>query len=1020
MRPRLLLGLVLATIVGAAPPGSTRPDAPRRVIIRLADPSPRGHLIAQALEGTRTMDERHESVVRGLRSLHVSALERARPALETAQREGGLREIDRLWIVNAVVAEVDTGWIERLESDPAVRSVLPDRLLTAGAVPGGLAPSEAFTSGVPTNDLVRIRVPEVWDQGITGHGAIVANVDSGVHGDDDTLNDSWRGRLVGADAAWFAPTALTVFPVDDDLGSTGGHGTATMGIMAGGDRDFGVAPDAVWIAGDVFQGDEGYVSTAIKIFEWLADPDGDPSTRSDVPDVVNNSYGLTFPDSPEIPCDPIFDDAIDAIEAAGVIMVWSAGNEGQRGITVPANRADSPVNAFAVGGVDAQDTPFGSGTRGSGIGPSACGGSFATKPEVVAPGVRVTSRTRFNQTSSGFTGTSFSTPMAAGVLALMRSKNPQISPEEAKSILLETARDLEQAGDDNRTGGGLVDAEAALARVERPGSPLARLMGYRPVDRAASKLDVTDIEDALVVRPGSSHELAPELVNHGPAIGPSTATLTSDAPGVTVTRGTISLEAAGTGEPFGPAGGETFAVAVDENVAPGSDIPLTLSIQGAQIGPFRLVLKAGDPVPGVFATHDEGRVRLSVTNFGGIGYYTGRHQPVFVLRGDGFRFPASSENWLFHAGLMVATGPPRVSDGVPYSEDTQNATDWIPLAGAPLDVGRSAGGQRIVARYDDRRALSPLDLEVLAESFAFGDPGEDAFVLLQWVLTNRGDATLSGIRAGIFADFDLPDDQGEPTETAGWDPSRRLGFVEGRQPGQPALGVVGLDDVSLNQITYAVLSRDSIAQSRRGSPANSRAATPAEAPVGFEEFTDQEKWEALTSGQTRTSDARGRDLWQILAVGPLTISAGGSDTVAVALVAGETLETLQAHAETARESYFVRVLGIDPPSPPQPPGALTLEQNFPNPFRFGQQTTIRIAVPGSGSSAGPSRAELAVFDVTGRKVRSLIDGEISAGEQSVSWDGRDDQGTVLPRGVYVVRLVTSGGGERSIRVLFLR
>lgn len=1011
----LALGAVVGVVV-LAPVGIPRPDdAPRRVIVRLADPESRSGLIAAAIEEPVTLEVRHERVVRGLRALHERAAERARPALEAASRAGGLREIDRLWAVNAVVAEVDEAWIARLEDDPAIAAVVPDRLLTPGVVSGGLATTGPFSSQVPTDDLVRIRVPQVWERGITGHGAVVANVDSGVHGDDATLNDNWRGRFVGADAAWLAPVALTTFPVDDDLGTTGGHGTATMAIMAGGDLDFGVAPDATWIAGDVFQGDEGYVSTAIKLFEWMTDPDGDPATRTDMPDVVNNSYGLNFPGSSEIPCDPIFNDAIDALEAAGAIVVWSAGNEGNRGVTVPANRADSPVNAFAVGGVDEQDTPFGGGNRGSGLGPSTCGGSFATKPDIVAPAVNVTSRTRFGQTSARFTGTSFSTPLVSGVLALMRSKNPGITPEAAKSILLETARDLGVAGDDNRTGQGLVDADAALARVERPASPLARLVGFREVEMTGGKLAPAGIEDALVLRPGHTVDLEPLLVNHGPAIGPASATLTSETPGVTVTRATVDLAAAGSGDPFGPEGSDSFGLALDPGVRPGADIVLSMSVQGVAIGPFRLVLKAGDPVAGTFADHGEGRVRLTVTNFGGLGYYTGRHQPDFVLRGNGFRFPAGSPNWLFHAGLMIGTGPDRVSDEIPYSEDVQNATDWVPLPGFPLEVGRAAGGERIRALYDDRHALVPLGLEVLQESFAFGEEGQDDFVLLQWIVTNRSDRVVSGLRAGLFVDFDLPGSDGAPRETAGWDPSRRLGFVEGPAPGQPALGVVSLDDLSLARLTYAVLSRDSIASSRRGSPSASRAPAPAEAPVGLDEFSDVEKWDALTSGQSRTSDGRGRDLWQILAVGALTIPAGGTDTVAVALAAGENLETLRANAETARTTYFERILGTDPPEPPPPPEAVALDQNFPNPFRFGQSTSIPIAVPGGSST----RVDLAVYDVAGRRVRTLLDGEVTPGEQTLSWDGRDDRGRVVPRGVYVVRLATSGA-ERTVRILFLR
>ena len=864
-------------------------------------------------------------------------------------------------------------------------------------------------------ELEQIGVPPVWADGITGKGVIVANVDTGVNGDDDTMEDSWRGLFAGSDATWYAPVALTVFPEDD--GSDVGHGTAVMGILAGGEETFGVAFDATWIAGDLFEQNEGFVSTAIKIFEWLTDPDGDPATTTDVPDVVNNSWGIdTNQDQQgQLQCDPIFNEAIDAMEAAGSIVINTAGNEGTDGVTAPASRADSEVNAFAVGAVDDQNEIL----DFSGRGPSACGGSFSTKPEIVAPGFLMTSRSRFNATIGTFTGTSFSTPVIAGVAALMRAKDPTITPEEAKTILIETAMELGPGGDDNTFGHGLVDAEAALARVDRPTQPLARLVGYRPAGAVpAGKLGPAAIENALILRPGQAADLVPLLSNHGPTLPATTGVLSSSTPGVTVTRSTVPLAAAAPGEFFGPVAGESFGVEIGSAVPPGSDISLTLTVQGVSVGPFRMVIKAGEPVEGDFATHDVGRVRLSVTNFGGLGYYTGIHGFDFVLEGEGFRFPPTSPNWLFHGGFLAGTGPTRLSDDIPYGEDTEASTDWIPLFGAPIEVGEAAGGQVIEAAYDDRRALSPLGLEVVQRSFAFDDAGEDAFVLLQYVIRNTSAQSLTGLRLGLFADWDLPGSGGDPQETAGWDPSRRLGFVEGTVAGQPSLGVVWLDDIALGQVTYSVLRREDVIESPVGNPPAPGSRTPAVAQApDIGEFSDTEKWNALSSGQTNTSESNPQDLYQIIGVGPLAIAAGATDTVAVALVAGENQAALRGNAEAAREAYFVRVLGTDPPPPPPPPTELALEQNFPNPFRLGEQTTIRFAVP--EPAAGPARASLVVYDVLGRRVRTLVDGDVIAGEQAVTWDGASDAGATVPSGVYLVRL-ESAGSEKTVRILFVR
>ncbi|MDX1661920.1 MAG: S8 family serine peptidase, partial [Gemmatimonadota bacterium] len=977
----------------------------------LAAGEARARLFAEVVGGPLTLDARHSRLVEGLRGLHADAYARSADALAEARSAGRVREIDRLWIVNAVVAEMDGGAVRALESHPAIAEVVPDRRLTLGADPRGPGRRSVVRAVDPSEVVAFLNVPEAWASGVTGKGVIVANTDTGVNGEDSTLGDRWRGYFAGSDASWYAPIPLTVFPVDD--GSIGGfgHGTATMGLLTGGEASYGVAYEATWIAGDVFESDEGFVSNALRTLQWLADPDGDPTTTSDVPDVVSNSYGLTDvdPTTNRIRCDPIFDDAIDALEAAGAIVVWSAGNEGTRGVTSPANRADSPVNAFAVGGVTLDGQPVPS----SGQGPSACGG--ATKPEVVAPGQGVLTRNRFDQFIR-LTGTSFATPMVGGVLALMRSKNPTITPEAAKTILLETARDLSTPGDDNATGRGLVDAAAALASVQRPSQPLARLVGYRPPD-APGKLGGAALEQSLILRPGGSHTLRPLLSNHGPAIGSTQATLSSPTPGVTFTRAVIPLTAAATGAFFGPDGGDAFGVSLDPAVPPGTPIVLNLTISGAPIGPFKMVVPAGEPVPGDFATHDLGRVRMTVTNFGSAGYYTGLHSGGFDLEGEGFRFPSGSPSWLFHGGFMAGTSDQRLSDAIPYGEDTQTASDWIPEWGFPIAVEAAAGGQRITTLYDDRKAPEPLGLKVRQSSYAFADPGEDAFVLLQYEVTNTTSRSLGGLRFGFFADWDLPGAGGDPAETADWDPQRRLGSVSGASD-QPRLGVVWLDDVPLGQITYRVLERDEILASDEGNPLAGRTPELARAPGIFEgEFSDAEKWDALTSGQSKTSVGEPQDLWQVIGVGPVTLASGATDTVAVALVAGHSSAELEAAAETARETYFTRVLGVDPPAPPDAPDDLALLQNFPNPFRAGESTTIRFDVP-EAAAASTRSLDLGVYDVTGRRVTTLRSGDASAGEQAVSWDGTDATGRPVPAGVYVIRLV-AGGHERSVRALVL-
>jgi hypothetical protein len=119
-------------------------------------------------------------------------------------------------------------------------------------------------------------------------------------------------------------------------------------------------------------------------------------------------------------------------------------------------------------------------------------------------------------------------------------------------------------------------------------------------------------------------------------------------------------------------------------------------------------------------------------------------------------------------------------------------------------------------------------------------------------------------------------------------------------------------------------------------------------------------------------------------------------------------------AEVAREAYFERILGRDPPTPPIPTDEVILRQNFPNPFQRGSQTTIPFALPESAVAG----SELVVYDVSGRRVRTLMEMAALSGEQAVVWDGLDDGGEGVPAGIYVA-ILRSGGTERSIRVLLI-
>ncbi len=93
-----------------------------------------------------------------------------------------------------------------------------------------------------------------------------------------------------------------------------------------------------------------YDSVVMAAFEWFADPDGNPATQDDVPDVLHNSWGVQA-GGPYVACDSRWWSVIDNCEAAGVVVTFSAGNEGPApgSLRSPGDRAASPVSNFTIG-----------------------------------------------------------------------------------------------------------------------------------------------------------------------------------------------------------------------------------------------------------------------------------------------------------------------------------------------------------------------------------------------------------------------------------------------------------------------------------------------------------------------------------------------------------------------------------------------------------------------------------------------------------------------------------------------
>ncbi|MEG4318647.1 MULTISPECIES: S8 family serine peptidase [unclassified Microcoleus] len=270
-----------------------------------------------------------------------------------------------------------------------------------------------------------INAPEVWNQGITGNGIVVAVVDSGVDYTHPDLDDNiWqnageipnngidddRNGYIDDVRGWdFASNDRN--PMDEFIY---GHGTHVAGVIAGERNNFGITGVAynakimpVRVLDSSGYGKLNDIAAGIR---YAADNGAN---------IINLSLGH------EIGSQTV-DAAIQYATDKGVFVVIAAGNDGSNQPGYPARDADR--FGIAVGGIDINGRMNEYSNRA---------GSQVLN-YVVAPGVDIYSTTPYN-TYETYSGTSMATPHVAGVAALILSANPTLTPAQVEYILTTTA-----------------------------------------------------------------------------------------------------------------------------------------------------------------------------------------------------------------------------------------------------------------------------------------------------------------------------------------------------------------------------------------------------------------------------------------------------------------------------------------------------------------------------------------------------------------------------------------------------
>ncbi|CAG7825035.1 unnamed protein product [Allacma fusca] len=310
----------------------------------------------------------------------------------------------------------------------------------------------------------KIQAPEVWEMGYDGQGVVVGIIDSGITLTHDAVYDSFIGT---DEYGWFDPNKMGEVPRD-----ISGHGTACLGHMTG-KYGLGVAPSAKWMACNCVDDGWRYRNDWIlECFQFMLCPTdhmGNNKNCSRAPRVISNSYYMVPGESSEF-----FREITKVLVETDIHYVFCIGNYGKE-----CNTTGAPANFEEFLGVGLT-TIYDEYQTFSSAGPDPTGKLI--KPDICAPAHLVmTAHYEFgNDFIDIATGTSLSTPILGGVIALMVQKNSKLSQKDVKKILFNstTPADISVAnicGDtpndqipNNRIGWGVVNALSAIRNVPEP------------------------------------------------------------------------------------------------------------------------------------------------------------------------------------------------------------------------------------------------------------------------------------------------------------------------------------------------------------------------------------------------------------------------------------------------------------------------------------------------------------------------------------------------------------------------
>jgi subtilisin family serine protease len=354
--------------------------------------------------------------------------------------------------------EVPKDKLENLRSRPNILKVWKDSLIEPFSCP--IPPCDCSFGNPAIGDLNSVAaylgVDEIWSHGIMGDGIVIGIVDGGINaiGRPQKMGEtSLIDRVIGG-----YPDDWGTTSDPGGLGHWNGHGnmTATDAL--------GMSPQAQIY--DIRISGPGYLSKAYKGVEWAINQHKSDGT----PHILSNSWGL-YENDDDYGIDPdhIFTQkVVEAIEE-GIIVLFAAGNCGET-CPSPNCKSNGPGNSIwganghplviTVGAVNQNEELVGYSSQG----PAALD---PNKPDFCSITHFAGYFPNLDSSWTSDTGTSAATPIAAGVVALLKQFDLSLNQDQVKDVLSSTAKNIGPVGWDQHSGHGIIQGKSALYKLYR-------------------------------------------------------------------------------------------------------------------------------------------------------------------------------------------------------------------------------------------------------------------------------------------------------------------------------------------------------------------------------------------------------------------------------------------------------------------------------------------------------------------------------------------------------------------------